>query len=779
MSLALLLGSVPVSAATPEKVIPVLGSYSSGTNIQWAPLSTVNFEKDTGATATVNISVDPSTRYQEYQGLGVSIDETSVSNLWKLSKQAREEAIKKMVDPKDGAGIGLFRITIGSPDTIEHLPFWSYSELPEGVKDDFDLKYFSIQKDIDYHIIETIKLIQSYNPNAQFFASAWSAPAWMTTTNTFTGYVLPKPGKPNENYQASKLRDDCINVFARYYAKFIQAYGEHGINISAITLLNEPGMDVVYPAMDISIEQQQKLSLEIKKVFAENGLDTELWVHDFNFWDWKDPNSTETKNYYRIYEDSADGKIKGKDVLNATDGIAFHPYWGNASVMKDAALEFKGKGIHLTESGSFSSSTIIDFFNQYMNSFTGWTPVTDQNGGTLHWTDARNNNIDWTKVNPSWKNRMLVTNHSTGVASFTSDFYTWGQFGRYLEQGTAKHSGAVRVDSTPGTQSSVSHVTFQNPDGEIVMVIRNSNSASRTVKVSLKDKSFVQTLPGSSTSTLRWYLEDATKGSAVLDGPVNAVAGGTFSLNFGLDGVAKDVLAHDVTVQYDANAVKFVGFDEPPLKENYSVLEHKDDGKGKLRFVSVNLGVKDTKDLLVGLKFAALQTGTANFTVQAQIASDHEEYPVKSASHKVSIKTGVDLTALQALIQQAQTKHDGAVEGTQSGQYPEGSKAVLQTAINKAKAVAANPGTTQQQAQQAITELNAALQTFLQSVRTGTPGDVNGDDQFTIGDLAIVAAAYGKTSQDPDWDTYKKADVNNDGKVDILDLAFVARLILQ
>ncbi|WP_312886638.1 glycoside hydrolase family 3 C-terminal domain-containing protein [Paenibacillus foliorum] len=60
---------------------------------------------------------------------------------------------------------------------------------------------------------------------------------------------------------------------------------------------------------------------------------------------------------------------------------------------------------------------------------------------------------------------------------------------------------------------------------------------------------------------------------------------------------------------------------------------------------------------------------------------------------------------------------------------------------------------------------------------TVTQGDLNGDGKVTIGDLAIVAAAYGKTSSSPDWALAKLADVNNDGKVDIIDLASVAQLI--
>ncbi|MCR2807974.1 cohesin domain-containing protein [Paenibacillus soyae] len=59
------------------------------------------------------------------------------------------------------------------------------------------------------------------------------------------------------------------------------------------------------------------------------------------------------------------------------------------------------------------------------------------------------------------------------------------------------------------------------------------------------------------------------------------------------------------------------------------------------------------------------------------------------------------------------------------------------------------------------------------------PGDVNDDDRASVGDLALVAKAYGKNSNSPDWNQVKKYDINNDGTIDIEDLSSLARLILN
>ncbi|MFS0723156.1 cohesin domain-containing protein [Paenibacillus sp. 1P07SE] len=64
-------------------------------------------------------------------------------------------------------------------------------------------------------------------------------------------------------------------------------------------------------------------------------------------------------------------------------------------------------------------------------------------------------------------------------------------------------------------------------------------------------------------------------------------------------------------------------------------------------------------------------------------------------------------------------------------------------------------------------------------VKPVIPGDVNNDDRVSVGDLALVAKAYGKTSSSPDWNEVKIYDINEDGKIDIEDLVALARFILQ
>ncbi|WP_245583760.1 discoidin domain-containing protein [Paenibacillus terrigena] len=58
-------------------------------------------------------------------------------------------------------------------------------------------------------------------------------------------------------------------------------------------------------------------------------------------------------------------------------------------------------------------------------------------------------------------------------------------------------------------------------------------------------------------------------------------------------------------------------------------------------------------------------------------------------------------------------------------------------------------------------------------------GDLNGDGKVTIGDLAIAAANYGATKDSPNWNKLRVADFDNNGVIDISDLAAIAQKIIQ
>ncbi|WP_328803492.1 dockerin type I domain-containing protein [Paenibacillus silvestris] len=62
---------------------------------------------------------------------------------------------------------------------------------------------------------------------------------------------------------------------------------------------------------------------------------------------------------------------------------------------------------------------------------------------------------------------------------------------------------------------------------------------------------------------------------------------------------------------------------------------------------------------------------------------------------------------------------------------------------------------------------------------TKVAGDYTNDGKTSIGDLALMVKAYGKTVDSPDWNEWKQFDINNDKAIDIVDLSALAQLIIN
>ncbi|WP_314584853.1 LamG-like jellyroll fold domain-containing protein [Paenibacillus terrigena] len=279
-------------------------------------------------------------------------------------------------------------------------------------------------------------------------------------------------------------------------------------------------------------------------------------------------------------------------------------------------------------------------------------------------------------------------------------------------------------------------------------------------------------------------LQASTMPQSTLTGAHQAAPGQTFDLTMGLSGVTESVYqqmyAQDLTLHYDPANVKFDSVTS--LRDEFEVIDHKEIVPGQIRIVAASVGGKQgvsAQGDLLKFKFTVKSdTQATDTTVSvgdvAVANGEGNELPLNGASHALQISMTIDKSGLNAAIASAEAKHDAAVEGNEHGMYAKGSKAQLQSAIDAAKATASDPNATQQQVDSAKSTLEAAIQVF-ESKKISA--DVNGKDGITVGDLAIVAAAYGKQEGQPGWNA--KADVNHDGKVDIEDLAIVAKAILQ
>ncbi|WP_018755915.1 DUF4855 domain-containing protein [Paenibacillus terrigena] len=194
-----------------------------------------------------------------------------------------------------------------------------------------------------------------------------------------------------------------------------------------------------------------------------------------------------------------------------------------------------------------------------------------------------------------------------------------------------------------------------------------------------------------------------------LTGKSTVAAGEEFTVTLGLDRVSGSVYAQDLSLQYDAAAMTYVGAES--ILPGVSIVDKMTTSEGKLRFIVASEG----------------------------------------AAHGVRDKANVLKLTFRA------KNVTAPITGT----------------IAVSNALVADD-------QGAESSIRAASLTIQVTVVTpGNSGDVNGDGKVSIGDLAIAAANYGRTSQDPNWAAIKACDLNGDGKIDIADLAAIAKQIVK
>lgn len=224
--------------------------------------SDVSFNTGTG-NADYTIKVEEGTRYQQMDGFGVSITDTSAWLLnFKLNASKREEVMEKLFG-KTGIGMSVLRQPIGASDF--NWEAYTYADTPN----DTSLNQFSIARDLPY-IVPMVKAALAKNSQIKIFASPWSAPAWMKYSNTLKG---------------GKLKAEYYETYANYFKKFIQSYNAQGIPIYAVTPQNEPQYEnSVYPSMGMNEQDQVGFIGDyLGPALAKANLNTKIITFDHNY----------------------------------------------------------------------------------------------------------------------------------------------------------------------------------------------------------------------------------------------------------------------------------------------------------------------------------------------------------------------------------------------------------------------------------------------------------------------------------------------------------------
>lgn len=426
-----------------------------------------------GGTAPARILIDPQSRHQTILGTGTSLEESTVANLLALSDAKRAEVLRALADPGSGAGMNLFRLTMGTSD-FTGTDWYTYDDLPPGAEDP-DLVHFSIQRDIELGIVGILEQVLSYNPRAVFFASPWSPPGWMKDNGQITGWLF-----------GGSLRTDAIPVYAKYFRRFVEAYANEGIPIYAVTLQNEPrNSSALMPTCLVTPEQEAGLAKAVKQEFAAAGLATKVWVYDQNF---------------DVGLDYVRGIFADRAALAAVDGVAFHDYAGDPSAMSAIQAAYPGMDMLFTEKALWGVAGVdraAQYFRNGARSYVSWVTLLDQNGGPNRGPNSE-------------KPRRFVRSLAGDGTEYwpTAEYFLFSLYSRFVP------AGAVRIDSTYGSTDTVTTVAFADPDGTMATVVVNQTSTAKQFALESEGNQVWASLDPRSAAAILWR---SGLGASVLD----------------------------------------------------------------------------------------------------------------------------------------------------------------------------------------------------------------------------------------------------------------------
>lgn len=417
------------------------------------------FAPPSGDTRGTAIPVNAGALRQEMLGIGISMEESTVANLRRMSAPAADRLLRLLLDREEGAGFSLVRLTFGTSD-FTGQPFYTYDDMPEG-EEDFGLTRFSIARDIELGIVGTLRRLRELAPDLKFFASSWSPPAWMKT---------------NGQLRRGSLKAGAVytEALARYYRLAIEAYEAEGIPIYAMTLQNEPLLETDYPSCHMPPERQRELAIALRRELDAAGLKTRIWIFDHNF---------------------EDARAYAAPILNdaaaaaAANGIALHDYGGEPETMLELAAAYPAHSLHLTERsvwGTAGAARIVRYLRSGASSYNAWVTMLDSCVAPHQWVGT---------PDPT----LLVQDADDPERTWaTPELYLTAQFARFVRP------GARLIETPAGAPGTVTHAAFLNADGLAVVIVVNDTASEQAVRIVTAGCELAATVPPKTVATYRW-----------------------------------------------------------------------------------------------------------------------------------------------------------------------------------------------------------------------------------------------------------------------------------
>jgi glucosylceramidase len=213
-------------------------------------------------------------------------------------------------------------------------------------------------------------------------------------------------------------------------------------------------------------------------LLEQNGLKTEIWIldHNYNLWG------------------RAINELDDPGVKKYSNAVAWHGYVGKAGMASKVYEAHPDAAMHWTEGGPDYTNpdyetdwakwgvTFTSALRNWCQSLTAWNLALDERGRP--------------NIGPFPCGGVVTIHSETRAIKHSGQYWAFAQLARLVKR------GAVRVDST-SVASEVSHVAFENPSGENVLLLTNPGQA-KTIELRVGPTKAAVQLEADSVTTLAW-----------------------------------------------------------------------------------------------------------------------------------------------------------------------------------------------------------------------------------------------------------------------------------
>lgn len=442
--------------------------------------------------SVISIKLLPEQKFQSITGFGGSFTEASAYLLNNLSK-AKRDTILEAYFGDDGARYSLTRTHINSCD----FSLSNYSYAP--IKDDKNLEHFSIEEDMP-DLIPMIKDAMAISKEGfNIIASPWTAPPWM---------------KDNNDWRGGKLLPEYNDTWALFFSKYLEAYKSQGIDIWGITVENEPlGNDNNWESMHFTAEEMTDfVQHHLGPKLESDGHNVKLLGYDQNRGEelkkwvdvmYRDEASSQyfdgtavhwyasTFDYFPESLQYAHHKAPDKYLIQ-TEGCvdAEVPKWqDDAWYWKKEATDWgwdwapeQDKHLHPKYAPvNRYARDLIGCLNNWVDGWVDWNMVLDKQGGP-----------NWFK---NWCVAPVIVDIESDEVYFTPLYYVMSHFSKFIRPG-------AEVIGTDNPEPALMVTAAQNPDGSVIVVVFNEETARRNISLNLNDKVANLSIGGQTIQTI-------------------------------------------------------------------------------------------------------------------------------------------------------------------------------------------------------------------------------------------------------------------------------------